>query len=223
MLRYGIGAMRKIHVHLLAVAIAVAAAGLTWILWLRDYGSTSAAPAGRPGSATSGSATLVGTTSTPAGSGSGSAAAAGPPQVRRLSTEERRVLGDQIAAAVKKARPAPAPGQAAAAAADPIIPLEEVGKELHHALEDALPLLADCFPKGSSAMATAMMQMTSDPELGTVIDTDEVKGADGSKLDAKLDACLRDAIDELALPPLGKPGKLKLQYTFQFDHDQGGK
>lgn len=37
------------------------------------------------------------------------------------------------------------------------------------------------------------------------------------KVDAKLDECSRDVIDELALPPLGATGKLKLQYTFRFD------
>jgi hypothetical protein len=61
------------------------------------------------------------------------------------------------------------------------------------------------------------MTMVSDPELGTVIDTGEITDAGGAPLDGKLDDCLRDAIDALALPPLGVPGKLQLQYSFRFE------
>jgi hypothetical protein len=62
------------------------------------------------------------------------------------------------------------------------------------------------------------MTFFTDPEVGTVIDTDAIVGAtDGGTVDPKIDACMRDVIDSLALPPLGKPGKLKLEYTFRFD------
>jgi hypothetical protein len=61
------------------------------------------------------------------------------------------------------------------------------------------------------------MTMLSDPDLGTVIDTTDILGPDGKKLDHTLDDCLRDTIDALALPPLGQPGKLQIQYSFRFD------
>ena len=65
--------------------------------------------------------------------------------------------------------------------------------------------------------AVAQMTMTSDPELGTVIDTDAIKDENGQPLDPELDTCLRDTIDSLALPPLGpRAGKLPLQYSFRF-------
>jgi hypothetical protein len=50
-----------------------------------------------------------------------------------------------------------------------------------------------------------------------VIDTADIVGPDCKKLGPTLDACLRDSIDSLALPPLGQPGKLQLQYSFRFD------
>jgi len=62
-----------------------------------------------------------------------------------------------------------------------------------------------------------MMRMTSDPDLGTVIDTSGITDAAGQALPAELDDCLRDAIESLALPPLGKRGKVDVKYTFRFD------
>ena len=141
-------------------------------------------------------------------------------QVRRLTSDERRRLGERIAAARQRAREA-ASNPATGSADDDVIPLEQVAKPLKDALNDSISLLAECYPQqpGGDAMrdATAMMTMTSDPELGTVIDTDEIKDAAGTPVAPKLDECLRDAIDSLALPPLGRGGKLKVQYTFRFD------
>jgi len=147
-------------------------------------------------------------------------------RVRRLTPEERRQLGAQIAAHRQAAR------EAAARAAtsrnqppppdDAVVPLEQVGKPLQDALQESISLLAECYrqlPGGGSSLrsATALLTMTSDPELGTVIDTGAIRGPDGRPLDAKLDTCMRDTIDSLALPPLGAGGKLDLQYTFDFD------
>ena len=147
-----------------------------------------------------------------------------PTKVRRLTRDERRRLGEQLAAALAVARQGASTtasgGTAAAAPADPIIPLEDAGPALQEALVESVALLAACYPQqpGSGARhATALMVMTSDPELGTVIDTDRVTDGDGTPLDPALATCLRDTIDTLALPPLAKLGKLPLQYTFTFD------
>jgi hypothetical protein len=153
---------------------------------------------------------------------------AADPKVRRLAPEERKQLGLQIAAALQRARAQrqAAASQAAAGGAvppsdeDPVIPLEQVGKPLQDALTSAIPLLAKCYEHAGSATprtAAAMMTMASDPDLGTVIDTAQITDPDGKQLDHALDECLRDTIDSLALPPLGQPGKLQLQYSFKFD------
>lgn len=146
-------------------------------------------------------------------------------RVRKLSPEQRRELGDKIAAAVERVRAAQAAtktgtssGSAPALPEPPSIPLEEAAKPLQQALQDAIPLLADCFEQRADKRAAAMMTMTSDPELGTVIDTAAITDKDGKPLEPKVDECLRNAIDSLALPPLGaQAGLLKVQYTFRFD------
>lgn len=148
--------------------------------------------------------------------------AGGSEQVRKLSHEDRERLEKQIRAAIAKS--SSAAGTAPSLDAElPLIRLEDVGKPLHQALEDAIPLLSACYGErkaGRDAMrAIAVMTMISDPELGTVIDTDEIKADNGAKMDPKVDACLRDTIDSLALPPLGKAGKVGVQYSFKFDSE----
>lgn len=138
-------------------------------------------------------------------------------KVRRLDPETRRKLGEQIVAARERARAsATAAGETFS---DEPMKLEDVGAPLQERLKEALPLLAECFSQKQDARAAmALMTLMTDPELGTVIDTEAIKDADGAPLEAKLDTCLRDAIDSLALPPLAaKAGKLPLQYTFRFD------
>jgi hypothetical protein len=144
-------------------------------------------------------------------------------RVQRLAPDERRLLGEQIAAALRTGHASTRAGASAGATVNddvPDIPLEAVGAKLQSALRDAIPLLAECYEhRGSETPRTAAARMTmiSDPQLGTVIDTDAVADAAGSAIDRELDTCLRDAIDSLELPPLGQPGKVKLEYTFRFD------
>jgi hypothetical protein len=146
-------------------------------------------------------------------------------EVRRLPAAERDALKDSILAGLRRARAAetaqaegaaPAP---VAADAYPVLRLEDAGPKLREALEQAIPHLAECYPKGSRARTVAVAQMTlfTDPETGTVIDTDAIVGRDGGVVDGKVDACLRDTIDSLALPPLGRPGRLQLEYSFRFE------
>lgn len=209
--------MRKQQILALLVTIATLAAVSAWLVMRGTPGARAAA---------TGSVATIAERDTPrAAAERRSEHALAPTRVERLSKERRRQLGEQIAAAVRRARDAraasSATGSAAAAeAADPIIPLEEVGKPLQEALQAAIPLLADCYTRDGSAAAreaAAWMTMISDPELGTVIDTDELTDAEGNVLDRELDTCLRDVIDSLALPPLGKTGRLQLQYSFRFD------
>jgi hypothetical protein len=194
------------------IAVATIASAVMW--WQRR---TVAAPPASPPPATA-----------PATSGSAANPAATPgaaiAKTRRLSPEDRKQLGEKIIAAVHKAREARAAQAKAAGTAvadeDPVIPLEAVGPELKDALTAAIPILAECFQHAGITdpkTAVAQMTMTSDPDLGTVIDTADILGPDGKKLGPTLDTCLRDSIDTLALPPLGQPGKLQIQYSFKFD------
>lgn len=99
---------------------------------------------------------------------------------------------------------------------EPTLTLEQVGKAAQQALTASIPILAACYPQGGGT-AVARMVMFSDPDLGTVIDTERVTGDDGQPLDRAIEDCMRDAIETLALPPLGAPGKLPLEYSFRFE------
>jgi hypothetical protein len=207
--------MRKIGL------VVLVGGALALVIWWRSLATGPTPPAG-----TADRSSSLGEAHTAHGPGPGSAAVSARPgeapqsQVRRLTSDDRRRLGEQIAAARQRARAAE-PSTATGSADDDFIPVEQVGKPLKDGLTAAIHLLADCYPQqpGGDAMrdATALMTMTSDPELGTVIDTDEIKDAAGNPVAPKLDECLRDTIDSLALPPLGKRGKVHVQYTFKFD------
>jgi hypothetical protein len=166
------------------------------------------------------------------------APSAAPSHVRKMTRTDRDALAAQIRASL--AHRAPANGAPATNAArptattaaptldEPLLTLEDVGPELKSALDEAIPILGECYEQhpehttagsGSDAarVAVALMVMTSDPQLGTIVDADKLTDADGTPLDGALEGCLRDTIESLALPPLGKPGKLPLQYSFRFD------
>lgn len=210
------------------VTAVLAAAGvcawLAWRLWPRDEAARGAAAAG-------GDRGVVGGAAGGEGAAGGAVVperpgAAVPSRVTRLSRDERRRLGEQIAVARMRAR-ARARAESGVPGdrdnADVVISLERAGKPLQDALQESIKLLAECYeaqPDGAGRTAAALMTMISDPDFGTVIDTEEITDADGRPLPAALDECLRDRIDTLALPPLGEGGKLPLKYTFNFDDEE---
>lgn len=145
-------------------------------------------------------------------------------RVQRLGTEERKQLGAQIEAARERARATRSTssvggaGSGSAPVLDDTIVLEQVGPTVQASLQEAIPILAECYgDKSAGATAAVQMTMISDPDLGSVIDTDALKDHDGKPLAPELDDCLRTAIESLALPPLDVGGRLPLQYSFVFD------
>jgi hypothetical protein len=195
------------------VVAMLVVSGIVLVVWWKWPHSAGSPPAASGKAATAATAPVA-----------TSATTGRPTGVRRLDPEERRHLGEQIAASLKQARVARAAAAGSSAPPaldeDPMLTIEDLGKPVKDALQASIPLLAACYEKaGSAAPKTplARMTMVSDPDLGTVIDNAEVTDADGKPLEHSLDECLRDAIDSLALPPLGKPGKLPIQYTFRFD------
>ena len=194
------------------LGLIVAAVAVAIVMWLRSQDTAGPAARSAPGS---GSATVSRSAAT-----GGAATQMVPPAqgVRRLGAEERRQLGERIAAARERARTRGASTGGSAPALDDTIRLEQVGKTVQAALQEAIPILADCYgAKPSGATAMVAMTMISDPDLGTVIDTDALKDRDGQPLARELDDCLRTAIESLALPPLDVGGRLPLEYSFVFD------
>lgn len=145
--------------------------------------------------------------------------------MRRLAAADRKALGEQIAASRERWRAsAAATGSAGARPAlDDTITLEQVSQDLLASMKEAIPILSECYAQafGSDAsthrVAAVKMDMVSDPDLGTVIDTATMTDGAGQALDPKLDDCLRTTIESLALPPFDVGGRLKIQYSFSFD------
>lgn len=194
------------------LGLIVAAVGVAIVMWLRSQ--DTAGPGARPAPG-SGSTAVAGSAAT----GGAATPTVRPPQrVRRLGTEERRQLGERIAVARERVRAGRTSAGGPAPALDDTIQLEQVGKTVQTALQEAIPILAECYgDKPSGATATVAMTMISDPDLGTVIDTDAMKDREGKPLGRELDDCLRTAIESLALPPLDVGGRLPLEYSFVFD------
>jgi len=202
---------RRVVLGLVLVCVAVAIA-----LWLRSRRGTEV-PANPRTSGGSGAATA------PA-AGSGRPVKGPIQRVQRLGAEERKQLGAQIEAARERARVARSTsaaggaGTGSAPVLDDTITVEQVGPKVQAAFKEAIPILAECYGN-QSAGATAAVQMTmiSDPDLGSVIDTDAMLDGDGKPLAPELDDCLRTTIESLALPPLDVGGRLPLQYSFLFE------
>ena len=198
--------MKKLALAVVALAIAAVA---VWKLWPRATPQTAA---NDPPAAAVAAKPTTGPATSPHS------------RVRKLNAEDRRALGEQIKASIARSRAASSNSTASAQGSAPVLPdeptlrLEDVSEQMMKGLQDALPLVAKCYEQFATAKeAAALMTMISDPELGTVIDTDAITDRDNKPIDPKLDDCMRNVIDSLALPPLGQPGKLKVQYTFRFD------
>jgi len=61
------------------------------------------------------------------------------------------------------------------------------------------------------------MTLTGVPDIGTVIDADQIADESGKPLDPKLDDCLRSTLQSLGLPPLTEGDKISVKYSFRFD------
>lgn len=163
--------------------------------------------------------------------GSGSSVAAGsitPPvpkheHTTRVTPEEHRRLAEQIAAAHA------AHASHVAAPAAPKLPdkdsADDLGRLQEHvqaALKEAIPFLAACYEQhGSNAgmTASAQMTLTGDPDIGTVIDADQIYDDKHQPLPKQLDDCLRNTMQTLALPPLDTGDRVRIEYSFRFGDD----
>lgn len=144
--------------------------------------------------------------------------APGPAKVRRLSPDDRRKLGDDIHAAIRRAPVLPSAPTAPGSNTDnePLLRLEDVGPGVKAALEASIPEFSTCYEgKTTSKTPIAIMELVTDPDLGTVIDSPQMTDADGTPLPKDIEQCLRDTAASMVLPPLGKPGRLPIQYSFE--------
>jgi hypothetical protein len=150
------------------------------------------------------------------------------------SPAERKQLADRIAAAqaARKSGTTLSGGAAGHAPAAPRLPdnlpdddgsSTPISKtEIRAAMREVIPHLSECYQAALPTLPdpnieiTAKMTLTGDPDIGTVIDADQVFHKDGSPLPTKFDDCLRATFMSLALPPLAEGSKIEVHYPFRF-------
>ena len=141
------------------------------------------------------------------------------------SKAERQQLADQIASAqtARKAAthgPRP-PALPAAATLDPAHP-DDMKTTIRSAMRDAIPLITDCYQQAMPQLVedetriAAKLTLTSDPDVGTIIDAHQISDDQGRPLLATFDDCLRDTIQQLALPPVADGGTIEVTYPLTF-------
>ncbi|MDB4954510.1 MAG: hypothetical protein JWO36_2079 [Myxococcales bacterium] len=148
-------------------------------------------------------------------------ATSSPPQhvTKLANAEERQRVADRIARAQAARAAVRAPDRPSLPPSDPgdNRDLDHASKPVHDALEEAIPFLAACYDKSSPhTMAVVSMTLTGDPDIGTLIDSDQMLDQDGKSLPRALDECLRGTLSSLELPPLRDSDKMKVQYSFNF-------
>jgi RNA polymerase sigma-70 factor (ECF subfamily) len=209
----------------ITAVIAVVAAGAIWHWYPRT--PASAAPTRAP-SAPSNATAEVGA---PAFAAPTSPAL--PPQhVRKLaSAEERHALAAKIAAAQSARKAARAPRHSLLGSADSTDQGSfgsdhegEMDKDvIRGAMKEVLPYLADCY---GQARATTLhadhleihahFTLTGDPDIGTVIDANQLFDDDQQALPTKLDDCIRSTLQTLELPALGDGDTIEVDYPLIF-------
>ena len=194
-----------------AVIAVVAAVAIAIVVWLilrdRDDAARAPIPASAPAPANM-PAPPAGTSRAPA-------------HVTKVSPDERKRLADRIAAAQAARGAHAAPPRPSLPAPERLDSndLDHVSTTLLAAMKEAIPILAECYdrdPKGKRT-AAANMTLTGDPDVGTVIDADQISDEEGKPLDPKVDDCLRSTLQSLALPPLTEGDKIRVKYSFRFD------
>ena len=206
----------------LAVIVAIA---VGWVYWRQHDMEQAALPVHAAGSA--GSAVGVGSAGSAGSDGSDARAGSGPAKrhVRRVSAADRQKLAAQIQAAqaARTAASARAGSSATATALDDHRhDLDREPTAELDALQESVPFLADCYEKQGSGrpaggVASAALTLTNDPDIGAVIDPGEITDGSGAPLPKELDACLRNTILTLQLPPLAAGDTAKVVYSFRFD------
>ncbi len=94
------------------------------------------------------------------------------------------------------------------------------------AMQEVLPFLADCY---GDARATALsadhleirahFTLTGDPDIGTVIDANQLFDENKHALPSKLDDCIRGTLQTLELPPLGDGDTIEVDYPLLFSDE----
>lgn len=205
--------MRVRNLALVIVAIVIGVA-----VWWRAWRGGEVAAGGGVGSAAQ---VAVGSGSARGTASASARVPAAPPSIRRITEDQRRQIAAQIAEArARRARAgSDASGALDAGSAERRIAVEHVSAPVKSALEEAIPILAECYVRTGKRQArpAVMMTLIGDPAVGTLIEPTEMFDHEHKPLDPALDRCLRDTFATLELPPLDEGDRLDIQYSFRFD------
>ncbi len=156
-----------------------------------------------------------------------------PPQhATRITPEQRRELADKIAAAravrtqTETTTGTPDHGHAPR----PSLPdqphldpgdVDAFKTSIRSAMKEVIPMLADCYDKAGSAVpdeltVRAQLELTGDPDIGTLVDAPSATGDHEAALPAGFDDCLRSTRQTIELPPLTEGDEVSVTYPFVF-------
>jgi len=165
------------------------------------------------------------------GSNVGSATSS-PTKIRKLTPTQRaelaiqfeRARASRVAAGSSEVpattdRPSTAPGVTPRTAA-----LTKFAHQALAALAETQEFLRECYDTHKTLPSEyltlkAKVTVTADPELGALIDAASLEDSEHRPLPAELDACLRDMLQTLVLPPLPE-NKLEMSFQLSFKRDE---
>lgn len=208
----------------ITAVIAVVAAGAIWHWYPRTPAHAASARAG--------SAASNASVATPAFTAPSTPVLPPPQHVRKLaSAEERRELVASIAAAQAARKTARPPHRSLLGSAESTDQGSfgsghegEMDKDvIRGAMREVLPYLADCYGDARATTLSAdhlevraHFTLTGDPDIGTVIDANQLFDDDKQPLPTKLDDCIRGTLQTLELPPLGDGDTIEVDYPLSF-------
>jgi hypothetical protein len=152
-------------------------------------------------------------------------------KVRRITKEERTQLAQQIETARAKRQQAlnDAEGHDNFKKPDPMPELAEssetiVKTTMRAAMQEVIPMLADCYDKGGSNLPAAIdvvadLTLTGDPDIGTIVDANSLKNKDGTPVNEAFGVCVQDTLVTLEMPPISEGDVVKVTYPFAFARD----
>lgn len=96
---------------------------------------------------------------------------------------------------------------------------DDVLEQMQEALKQVKDHVAECVKQAGPEVREfkANLSLTGDPDIGTLIDASALTTMDGKPLSARLDDCVRDVMQTLALPPMRLQDEFKVSYQFQFE------
>lgn len=193
---------------ILVAAIAFGVSALAWRTCTHRDASSVTAPSGTPARGNDNATTPP---------RSGSPARTVPTHAVKLaSASERAAIAEDIAR-TNAARSAHHAAPAAPHLPDePTLPPDVMDK-----LREAIPFVADCYRASDlhgDHTARVRFGLTSSPDVGTLIDPEQLHDGDDKPLEPGLEECVRGTLESLELPPLGSDGlSAKLEYSFDLD------